>query len=219
MWNLPGPGIEPASPTSAGGFLATGTPGRSQLRYTLCGSKQWWQAQFLCSPWHTARLHFLVFLAAGWGHWLSSGQWPLGQKWYITLPGLSSEVPPVEPSIFYFFLPADAEDLKDSKFLKVGWTPRWKRSGTLNDCVKWSPPVKSLTMTWTCDKLWRFYFIFWVHCVACRILVPWTGNESAPPTVEAQSLNHWTHQGSPATEILDYLLQQHSLPSHYLWPT
>ena len=25
MWNLPGPGIEPMSPTLAGGFLSTGT--------------------------------------------------------------------------------------------------------------------------------------------------------------------------------------------------
>ena len=38
----------------------------------------------------------------------------------MTLPDLSSKVPPVESSTFYFFLPADAEDLKDSKFLKVG---------------------------------------------------------------------------------------------------
>ena len=27
MWNLPGPGIKPAFPASAGGFLSTGPPG------------------------------------------------------------------------------------------------------------------------------------------------------------------------------------------------
>ena len=29
MWDLPGPGIEPASPASAGGFLTTVPPGKS----------------------------------------------------------------------------------------------------------------------------------------------------------------------------------------------
>ena len=28
MWNLPGPGIEPMAPASAGGFLTTGPPGK-----------------------------------------------------------------------------------------------------------------------------------------------------------------------------------------------
>ena len=31
MWNLPGPGIEPASPTLAGGFLHPRLPGKSSL--------------------------------------------------------------------------------------------------------------------------------------------------------------------------------------------
>ena len=162
-------GLNPASPTLSGGFLTTGPPGRSQSRYTLFGSKWWWLAQFLCSSWHRARLHFLVSLATGWGHiakfWPSlprfKDQFPGNfQKWYMTLPGLSSKVPPVDSSTVYFFLPADAEDLKDSKFLKVGWTPRCKRYGTLNDYVKWSPPVKSLIMTWICDKLRRFDLFF-----------------------------------------------------------
>ena len=30
MWDLPGPGLEPASPASAGGFLTTAPPGKSQ---------------------------------------------------------------------------------------------------------------------------------------------------------------------------------------------
>ena len=29
MWNIPGPGIEPVFPTLAGGFLTTGSPGKS----------------------------------------------------------------------------------------------------------------------------------------------------------------------------------------------
>ena len=39
MWDLPGPGIEPMSSTSAGGFLTTGPPGKSYriafIRYCL----------------------------------------------------------------------------------------------------------------------------------------------------------------------------------------
>ena len=37
-----------------------------------------------------------------------------------------------------------------------------------------------------------FFFIFWLHHVACSILVPWPGIEPKPPVAEAQSLNHWT---------------------------
>ena len=32
MWNLPRPGIEPASPTLAGGFFTTETPGKPGFR-------------------------------------------------------------------------------------------------------------------------------------------------------------------------------------------
>ena len=48
MWDLPGPGIEPMSPASADGFLATAPPGKSQgstcltsspgfLKHSRCG--------------------------------------------------------------------------------------------------------------------------------------------------------------------------------------
>ena len=45
-----------------------------------------------------------------------------------------------------------------------------------------------------CNNFILFYFIliFWLHCVACGILVPWPGIESVPPAVEAWSPNHWT---------------------------
>ena len=35
-------------------------------------------------------------------------------------------------------------------------------------------------------------FIFWLCCVACRILVPQPGIEPRPPAVEVQGPNHWT---------------------------
>ena len=34
-WHLPGPGIEPTSPALAGGFLTSGPPGRSPLKFLL----------------------------------------------------------------------------------------------------------------------------------------------------------------------------------------
>ena len=46
-----------------------------------------------------------------------------------------------------------------------------------------------------------FFRIFWLHCTACGILVPWLGIELLPPAVEAQSLNHWTTTRVPLTEI------------------
>ena len=33
MWDLPGPGTEPVSPASAGGFLTTGPPGKSNSHF------------------------------------------------------------------------------------------------------------------------------------------------------------------------------------------
>ena len=39
--------------------------------------------------------------------------------------------------------------------------------------------------------------IFFFHIEAFGILVPQPGMESVPPTVEAQSLNHWTAREFP----------------------
>ena len=35
------------------------------------------------------------------------------------------------------------------------------------------------------------FCVCWLCCVACGILVPWPGIKPVPPTVEAESLNHW----------------------------
>ena len=43
-----------------------------------------------------------------------------------------------------------------------------------------------------------FFFFFWLHSVACGILVPRQGNEPVPPAVEVQSLNHWTAREVPS---------------------
>ena len=52
-------------------------------------------------------------------------------------------------------------------------------------------PLPSLTYA-----LKRF---FWMHCKACRILVPWPGLKAESPSVEAQNLNHWTTRESSKT--------------------
>ena len=44
-------------------------------------------------------------------------------------------------------------------------------------------------------------FVFWLHCMACGILIPHPGIELMPPAAEAQGLNHWT-----AREIFDKCL-------------
>ena len=42
-----------------------------------------------------------------------------------------------------------------------------------------------------------FVFNFWPHSVACGILVPQPGIETAPSVLGAQSLNHWTGKEGP----------------------
>ena len=37
-----------------------------------------------------------------------------------------------------------------------------------------------------------FIIIIWPCCMACGILVSWSGMETAPPALKAQNLNHWT---------------------------
>ena len=45
-----------------------------------------------------------------------------------------------------------------------------------------------------------FFFQFWLHCVACGILLPWPRMEhNKPPTLEGQSLNHRTAKDVPVS--------------------
>ena len=58
--------------------------------------------------------------------------------------------------------------------------------------------AEPLFSTTHCSKcyMWIFFF-FWLHCMACGLLVPWSGMEPMSPAVEAQSLNHWTTRETP----------------------
>ena len=42
-----------------------------------------------------------------------------------------------------------------------------------------------------------FFFFFWSHCVACRILVPKPGIEPMTLAMKLWRSNHWTSGGSP----------------------
>ena len=46
----------------------------------------------------------------------------------------------------------------------------------------------------------NFFFNFWLHHVACGILVPRPGIKPAPPALETQSLNHWTARDVPLAQ-------------------
>ena len=50
-----------------------------------------------------------------------------------------------------------------------------------------------------CLRKYSYLIIFWggLYSEACGILVPPTGIEPAPLTLEAQSLNHWTTRKVP----------------------
>lgn len=46
-------------------------------------------------------------------------------------------------------------------------------------------------------KNYLLTLIFWLHYVACGVLVPRSGVTPVPPALEAWSLNHWTSRRVP----------------------
>ena len=46
-----------------------------------------------------------------------------------------------------------------------------------------------------------FDFIYWLHCSAYGILVPWPGIEPLAPALEAWSFNHWTAREIPGASF------------------
>ena len=48
MWALPGPGLEPMSPASAGGFLTTAPPGKPLISHSYFGVSTLYLFQLLC---------------------------------------------------------------------------------------------------------------------------------------------------------------------------
>ena len=67
MWDLPGPGLKPVSPASAGRFLTTAPPGKPQPNFYCMGAGVTFGA--LRSPSRRARLHLPLFpMGLHWVH-------------------------------------------------------------------------------------------------------------------------------------------------------
>ena len=84
------------------------------------------------------------------------------------------------------------KSLSRVRLLATQWTAAHQAPRSLGFSRQeyWSGvPLPSLTYA-----LKRF---FWMHCKACRILVPWPGLKAESPAVDAQNLNHWTTREVP----------------------
>ena len=58
----------------------------------------------------------------------------------------------------------------------------------------WVRLEASCTLRLSCVSV---LFIYWLHCAACKILVPRPGIEPVLPALGAWSLNHWTTRDIP----------------------
>ena len=61
-----------------------------------------------------------------------------------------------------------------------------------------------------------FFFFFWLHSMACGILVPGPGIEPMPPAIEEQSPNHWAIREVPQSLIWELRSQKpHRWPKFF----
>ena len=67
--------------------------------------------------------------------------------------------------------------------------------------MKFIPPLSSGSDPYKYPEVaiptWLFFFFFWPHCTACRILVPQAGIKPSRPATDAWSPNHWTSRDFP----------------------
>ena len=63
----------------------------------------------------------------------------------------------------------------ECKLVQPLWKTVWK---FLNKIKNWSTIMIQQFHSWV------FFFLFWPHCTACGILVPWPGIEPGPPGVK-----------------------------------
>ena len=61
-----------------------------------------------------------------------------------------------------------------------------------------------------------FYFSFWPHHTACRVLVPQPGIKPVPPLVEAQSLDHWAAREVFLLDSFCFLTYKSYIPLYLL---
>ena len=67
----------------------------------------------------------------------------------------------------------------------------------ISTCIQ--PPVPLWVLSCVSSCFFIYFFLFWPHPMACRILVPQPGIEPTPPSVEACNLNHWATQEIPVS--------------------
>ena len=66
--------------------------------------------------------------------------------------------------------------------------------------IRSQPSVSSVKLSsniLSCKWNMIFFFSFWPHCRACRILVPWPRIKPETLAVKGPSLNHWTTRECP----------------------
>ena len=66
----------------------------------------------------------------------------------------------------------------------------WPRDRTQVSCIAFFT-VWATREVFSWETHFNFFFFFWPHHVACRMLFTWLGIEHLPMAVEAQSPNHW----------------------------
>ena len=62
---------------------------------------------------------------------------------------------------------------------------------------------------WRSPLLPSSFFLFWLHCETCVILVPWLGIKPRLLAIEAWSLNHWTAREVPSSASFHKLSPYH----------
>ena len=81
---------------------------------------------------------------------------------------------------------------------------KWFGQAHTSPWEKWTSWVPVTTRIWVSGQVMdsiphRLGLpFFWLHCVACRILIPQSGIEAQPSAVKAQSPNHWTTREFPS---------------------
>ena len=87
-------------------------------------------------------------------------------------------------------------------------------------CQKWQDFLLSYGWTIFCYvsmSLSPSFFFFFLAASQC-VKLPWLGIEPLPPTVKAQSLNHWTTRDVPMSHFLYPLICWHRFVSvSWLW--
>ena len=66
-------------------------------------------------------------------------------------------------------------------------------------------------------KCGRMFFVFWLRCMACGILVPRPGIKPVSPALEAWSFNHWTTREVPRPNLSNNVEPEKKEVSDYIY--